>query len=93
MYQKVVEIIKAHYVPGLTTYRGVWREFVFPIYPMTYTKMMRIVGYENLQGEVEAALKDWSGTELPGVVDMHMETPSRQLSLLDVPGVGLCEEC
>lgn len=92
MYQRVVEIIKAHYVPGLTTYRGVWREFVFPVYPMTYTKMMRIVGYENLQGEIATVLQGWDGAELPGVVDMHVEAVAQQLSLLDIPGVGLSEE-
>ncbi len=52
-YKIIVDIVKTHYVPGLTTYAGVWREFVYPFYPMSYVTFMRIVNYPNLNTELK----------------------------------------
>ena len=52
-YKIIVDIVKVHYVPGLTTYAGVWREFVYPFYPMSYVTFMRIVNYPQLNAELE----------------------------------------
>lgn len=52
-YAKVVEITNSHYIEGLTTYAGIWRKYVNPIYPMSYETYMRIISYPRLNQELE----------------------------------------
>jgi len=54
-YLLVADIVKAHYEDGVTTYRGIWRKYVNPIYPMSYSQFMKIVSMPNLQKELKAA--------------------------------------
>ena len=39
----VLKIVEKHYVPGVTTYSGILREYVQPVYPMDYKTFMGIV--------------------------------------------------
>jgi hypothetical protein len=32
----VNKIVQQHYVEGVTTYKGIWEKYVFPVYPMSY---------------------------------------------------------
>lgn len=47
MYRNVIALVNAHYEEGITTYAGVWRNHVYPVYPMSYKTFLRIV---NLPG-------------------------------------------
>lgn len=77
-YKIIVDIVKTHYVPGLTTYAGVWREFVYPFYPMSYVTFMRIVNYPNLNTELKIL-------EEEAIVDppRMSPTPKNQLDLFE----------
>ena len=52
-YNKIVEITQSHYIVGLTTYAGIWRKYVYPVYPVSYETYMRIISYPRLQQELE----------------------------------------
>lgn len=54
-YMLVAEIVKGHYEEGVTTYRGIWRKYVNPVYPMSYSQFMKIVNMPNLQRELKEA--------------------------------------
>jgi len=56
-YKNVLEIVEKHYFPGVTTYAGIWRKYVDPIYPMSYDKFMDIVNYPNLNDEIAKEMK------------------------------------
>ena len=30
----VCEIVQTHYIPGVTTYKGIFLKYVYPVYPM-----------------------------------------------------------
>lgn len=77
-YKIIVDIVKTHYVPGLTTYAGVWREFVYPFYPMSYVTFMRIVNYPQLNAE----LKILESEEIIDPPTMS-PTPKKQLDLFE----------
>lgn len=49
MYKLIVELTKQHYVPELTTYKGVWRTYIYPVYPISYSHYMTILGTPNLE--------------------------------------------
>ena len=77
-YKIIVDIVKSHYVPGLTTYARVWREFVYPFYPMSYVTFMRIVNYPKLNAE----LKILESEEIIDPPTMS-PTPKNQLDLFE----------
>jgi hypothetical protein len=39
----VQEIVQANYIEGITTYKGIWREYVNPIYPMSYPTFIEYI--------------------------------------------------
>jgi len=42
-YKEVINIVQANFIPGVTTYAGIFREFVKPKYPMSYRTFMKIM--------------------------------------------------
>jgi hypothetical protein len=48
MYQRIIEIVNKHYIEGVTTYAGVFREYVYPVYPMSYASFMKIINTPNI---------------------------------------------
>lgn len=91
----ILKIAERHYIPGVTTYAGVFREYVEPVYPMDYKTFMKIVNdpesvkllrvgpdafVAEKQREREAAAAE--GREEAGTGGRW-----RQVSLLEVPGV------
>ncbi|MGI6078050.1 MAG: hypothetical protein ACOXZH_00165 [Bacteroidales bacterium] len=78
-YKIIVDIVKAHYVPGLTTYAGVWREFVYPFYPMSYQTFMRIIAYPKLNLELEELERKEKEAGQPRM----NPTPKNQLDLFE----------
>ena len=39
----VQDLVQKHYIEGVTTYKGIWREYVNPVYPMTYDTFIRYI--------------------------------------------------
>jgi len=58
-YKKVLDIVNEHYITGVTTYSGIFHEYVESVYPMSYNSFMKIVNMPNLDrliAEEEAVL-------------------------------------
>lgn len=53
LYQKVINIVNKEFEPGLTTYSGVWRKYVNPIYPMSYNTFLKIINMPNVDKQLE----------------------------------------
>ena len=56
-YKNVLEIVNKHYISGITTYAGIYREYVYPIYPISYKTFMRIVNFPNLEQSITEETK------------------------------------
>lgn len=52
MYKKVLEIVEKHYEAGVTTYSGVWRKHVYPVYPISYQTFLKIVNLPSLESRI-----------------------------------------
>jgi len=39
----VNEIVQRHYVPGVTTYKGIFLKYVIPVYPMCYSTFLSYI--------------------------------------------------
>jgi len=52
-YKKVIDIVNKNYISGITTYAGVYREFVNPIYPMSYDRFMDIVSFHHIDTKIK----------------------------------------
>lgn len=83
----VLKIVEAHYVPGVTTYSGILREYVYKHHPMDYKTFMKIVndpdsGRLLREGPEAFAEEDEKEGSSPAE-----ERGGRQISLLEVPGV------
>jgi hypothetical protein len=51
-YKLVIDIVQKHYVEGITSYKGIWREYVYPVYPMSYNTFMQIMNTPNVAGRL-----------------------------------------
>jgi hypothetical protein len=41
--RKVHQIVQIHYVEGVTTYKGIWSEYVNKTYPMSYATFLKYI--------------------------------------------------
>ena len=57
MYQRISDIVKAHYITGVTTYKGIWREYVYPVYPISYNTFLQIINTGGLLKKIEENTK------------------------------------
>lgn len=48
-YISIVEDTNRYYDPDLTTYKGVWRKYIYPVYHISYSRYMTIISTPNLQ--------------------------------------------
>lgn len=39
----VQELVQKHYIEGVTTYKGIWRTYVTPVYPMSYETFIKYI--------------------------------------------------
>ncbi|MDR0206668.1 MAG: hypothetical protein LBI45_05370 [Bacteroidales bacterium] len=53
----IVDIVNLHYKPGYTTYAGVFRTFIEPLYPMHYNTFMRIINMPNVDRQIEREME------------------------------------
>jgi hypothetical protein len=56
-YKAIVEKTEEHYDPDVTTYKGVWRKYIYPAYHLSYGQYMKIINTPNLEGKLEAEEK------------------------------------
>ncbi len=52
LYKKVIDIVNEHYEDGTTSYKGIWRTYVNPVYPMSYQSFMLIVNMPNIDKQL-----------------------------------------
>jgi len=52
-YKKIIDIVNKHYRSGITTYAGIFREHVEPVYPMCYRTFMTIINMPNIDKQIE----------------------------------------
>ncbi len=56
MYKRIIDLTAEHYEVGITTYKGVWRKYIYPVYPISYALYMKIINLpsvERMLGEEE----------------------------------------
>jgi len=53
----IIDIVNAHYRAGFTTYAGIFRTFILPVYPMCYASFMRIINMPNVDKQLKEALE------------------------------------
>jgi hypothetical protein len=53
----IIDIVNAHYWEGITTYAGVFRTFVEPVYPMDYKSFMKIMNMRNVDKQISEELE------------------------------------
>lgn len=56
-YKAIVATTEEHYEEGVTTYKGVWRKYIYPQYHISYPRYMEIIGTPNLDAKLEAEEK------------------------------------
>jgi len=71
-YQLVLNIVKQHYIEGITTYKGIFEAHVRPIYPMSYQRFITIINTPNIEKTI-ASECERLGKEIPGrrIEDKH----------------------
>lgn len=43
MIKKIQDIVQEHYVEDMTTYKGIWKKHVFPVYPCSYHTFLKYI--------------------------------------------------
>lgn len=51
-YRDVLALTQKYFNPKISTYSGIYREYIYPIYKMEYKTYMNIVNFENLEGKI-----------------------------------------
>lgn len=41
--KKIQDIVQENYIEGVTTYKGIWREYVNPTYPCCYATFLKYI--------------------------------------------------
>lgn len=53
MYQKIQEITLREYEQGFTTYKGVWKKFIYPVFFISYKHYLNILAEGSLEERIE----------------------------------------
>ncbi len=55
-YKQIQEETQKHFIPGITTYSGIFYKYINPIFPMCYDTYMKIINtpVEKLIKEIES---------------------------------------
>jgi len=56
-YKDVIALNQKHFIPGISTYSGIFRKYVYPVYKMDYKTFMRIINFVGLEDKIEEELK------------------------------------
>lgn len=52
-YKNVIAIVNEHYEEDITTYKGIWRTYVNPVYPMSYKTFIDIINMPNIDKQIQ----------------------------------------
>ena len=77
MYKRITDLTNAHYEAGITTYKGVWRNHIYPVYPISYAVYMKIISMPSIERQL-AEEETRLGRE------PEQKEPKNQLKLFDV---------
>ena len=58
----IIDIVNAHYIADVTTYSGVFRNFVKPFYPMSDKSFMKIVNMPNIERQIREEIERIGGS-------------------------------
>ena len=80
-YMDVQRITQEHYEEGITTYRGIWRKYIEPLFHYSYQQYINILGMGGLAAELEA--------EQARIIKSPSQSPrqTKQMHLFDLPEV------
>ncbi len=54
MYKKIVALTNEHYDPDvMSSYAKIHRLYIYPVYPVSYSHYMKIIGTSNLERLLE----------------------------------------
>ncbi len=81
-YIDVQRITQEHYEEGITTYRGIWRKYIEPLFHYSYQQYINILGMGGLVAELEAE----QARSRQKSAEPKPRTAS-QMHLFDLPGV------
>lgn len=56
-YIIIQNIVRDKYDPDVTTYAGIWRKYVNPIYPMTYHRFIEIINMPHLNEQLSDEMR------------------------------------
>jgi len=62
-YRDVVKLAQKHLVPGISTYAGVHRTYIYPVYKMEYKTFMKIMNFKYLEKQIKEELKKQGKTD------------------------------
>jgi hypothetical protein len=65
LYRNVINVVKKHYIEGVTTYAGIYREYVNPVYPMSYGSFLKIINTPNIERQLNEAILNKAEDETP----------------------------
>lgn len=51
-YKRIIDLTNTRYEPGITTYKGVWRKHIYPVYPISYAAYMKIMAMPNIERQL-----------------------------------------
>jgi hypothetical protein len=57
MWLKIIEITNEYYDYEFTTYKGVWRKYIYPVYPISYRAYMNIINQKNIKLQLEREIE------------------------------------
>lgn len=72
-YINIQDIVREHYDPDVTTYAGIWRKYVYPVYPMTYKRFIEIINMPRLREQLAAELERKRVREMEPVDENQLE--------------------
>jgi hypothetical protein len=51
--KKVHEIVMENFIPGVTTYKGIWEKYVNPVYPCSYQTFLKYISTKVKKKDLE----------------------------------------
>lgn len=71
-YKAIAEETKGHYDPDVTTYKGVWRKYIYQKFHISYSRYMTIISTPNLEALLDAEEKAHGKWKDPAQTEMFV---------------------
>lgn len=63
-YKNIQEVTRQYYSPGYTTLKGVWSRYIYPVYLISYTHYLRIIGEPALNERIKEEEEKKGGKQM-----------------------------